>query len=152
MCDNDFSLCVIDKLSFPGTYIIHSSQKLTSRMWCFGDIIIFIEDIIEFFVCIITQSIITCALAVLTLMGSMIYLKWQRGLGQLTLFGAPINYNSEGTGPMPTSTGTSGPLVNQHTTNVPYMQHNKVPGGKFNLSMLLTNQCNLNINNYYLFL
>ncbi|XP_026324867.1 uncharacterized protein LOC113233861 [Hyposmocoma kahamanoa] len=98
-------------------------------MSCFDDIICFIEDMIEFLICIITQSIITCALTVFVLMISMMYLKRHDVRQQTQGLGTSlINFNAEGTGPMPTSTGTSGP----HSWDGLYLPYQKVPDDNLN--------------------
>lgn len=106
-------------------------------MLCLEDILCYIEEMIEFILCIITESIISCALIVGILMGTMMYLKMQYGLGQSLDYGIPVlNMNTECTGPMPTSTGTSGPPMNQHITDVPFLPDHKVPeGNSFLLSI-----------------
>lgn len=104
-------------------------------MSCFDDILCFIEDMIEFLICIITESIITFALALGIVMGTMVYMKRQYRLEQ-ALRTQAINLNTEDTGPMPTSTGTSRPPVNQNTKDVPYMPYNNVPEGNLFLSSI----------------
>lgn len=106
-------------------------------MLCFGDIICFIEDMVEFLICIITQSIITCFLTVSLLMGTMIYLKRQYGFEQSFRIGISVMHlNTEDAGPMPTIAGANEPPVNVRTRDVPYLTYNKVPEGKVEVSFI----------------
>lgn len=99
-------------------------------MFCFDDVLCFIEDVIELLLCIITQSIVTMALTVGVLMGTMMYLNRQYRLEQSLRYSMPvINMNTEGIGPMPMNIGTNGAPMNQHTRNVPHMPSHKIPEG-----------------------
>lgn len=109
-------------------------------MSCFGDIICFLEDLIEFLLCIITQSAISCVVTVGVLMGTMMYLKRQYRPEESLHFGVSlINLAAEGTGPMPTTTGTSRPPVNLQSRDVPYLPYHNVPQG----NSLINNQIDI---------
>lgn len=87
-----------------------------SRMSRYDDFICFLEDMIEFLLCIIMQAATPCVVTLGVLMGAMMYLSSQYRLEESLRLGVSlIHLTAETTGPMPTTTGTSGPPVNLPT-------------------------------------